>query len=416
MKYSELITIGQQAKSVSGALASCGSTTKNAALQSIAHALVTNSKKIIAANAVDIANGRKNNFSNALLDRLRVDEQRISAIAAGISAVSALPDPIGDVIDGWILPNGLAVQKIRVPLGVICIIFESRPNVTADAAALCLKSGNVAILRGGKEALNTNIEIVNTMRQALSSCNLPEDWIQLVTTTDRAAVGELLRLNQFIDVVIPRGGAGLIKTVVESSTIPVIETGTGVCHTFIDASADSEMALAIAINAKVSRPAVCNAMETLLIHRDIADQFMPKLIAAMFANTVELRGCGRSLQYDNRIIPATGADWAAEFLDLILAIKIVDGLDEAIDHINEYSTKHSEAIISNDYINISRFQREIDAAVVYVNASTRFTDGYEFGFGAEIGISTQKLHARGPMGLKELTSIKYLINGNGQTR
>ena len=416
MKYSELITIGRQAKSVSGILATCGTDKKNIALQSIANALVINSHKIIAANAIDIANGVKSDFSNVLLDRLRVDEQRICAIAAGITAVSSLPDPIGDIVEGWTLANGLTVQKIRVPLGVICIIFESRPNVTADAAALCLKSGNVAILRGGKEALNTNIEIVNTMRQALCHCNLPQDLIQLVTTTDHAAVSELLRLNQFIDVVIPRGGAGLIKTVVENSSIPVIETGTGVCHTFVDASADCAMALAITINAKVSRPAVCNAMETLLIHRDIADQFMPIIIEAMFASAVELRGCERAKEYDNRIKPATETDWAAEFLDLVLAVKIVDSLTEAIAHITEYSTKHSEAIISNDYINITRFQREIDAAVVYANASTRFTDGYEFGFGAEIGISTQKLHARGPMGLKELTSIKYLINGNGQTR
>ncbi|MFA6076012.1 MAG: glutamate-5-semialdehyde dehydrogenase [Negativicutes bacterium] len=416
MKYFELTAIGQRAKKVSGTLAICGTDTKNAALHCIADSLITNAQKIIAANAVDVDNGRTRNFSKALLDRLCIDEQRIRAIADGIRKVSELPDPIGDIVEGWTLPNNLEIRKVRVPLGVICIIFESRPNVTADAAALCLKSGNVAILRGGKEAINTNVEIVNAMRAALASCDLPEDYIQLVTTTDRAAVHELLRLNQFIDVVIPRGGAGLIKMVLENSSIPVIETGTGVCHTFVDSSADLTMALAIAINAKVSRPAVCNAMETLLIHCDIADKFMPQLIDAMLENAVELRGCARSKQYNDRIKLATSDDWAAEFLDLILAVKIVDNVDEAIAHIDKYSTGHSEAIITNDYFNAQRFQREIDAAAVYVNASTRFTDGCEFGFGAEIGISTQKLHARGPMGLKELTSIKYLINGSGQIR
>ena len=416
MNCSKLNVIGQRAKKVSATLATLGTARKNAALQSIAAALIENAGKIIVANAADMAKGRTNNFSDALLDRLFLDERRVHSIAASITTVIDLADPIGDIIEGWTLPNRLEIRKTRVPLGVIGIIYEARPNVTVDAAALCLKSGNVVILRGGKEALNTNVEIVNIMRAALGCCGLPEDFIQLITTTDRADVLDLLRLSQFVDVIIPRGGAGLIKMVLENSTIPVIETGTGVCHTFVDASADCPMALAIALNAKVSRPAVCNAMETLLVHRDIAVVFLPQLIEAMFANAVELRGCAKTLLFNPTIKPATVADWSAEYLDLILAVKIVDNIDAAILHISEYSTKHSEAIITNDYCNAGRFQHEVDAAVVYVNASTRFTDGSEFGFGAEIGISTQKLHARGPMGLKELTSIKYLINGNGQTR
>lgn len=416
MKVNEIVEIGKRAQAVSNFLANCDTARKNIALNCIADALIVATPLIITANNIDIQNGMKQNLSNALLDRLRLTESRIESMAAGIRAISKLPDPVGDIIDGWTLPNKLEIRKIRVPLGVVCIIYESRPNVTADAAALCLKSGNVVVLRGGSDAINTNREIVAVMRQALKSCGLQEDFIQMVSNTDRAAVNELMRLNKYIDVIIPRGGAGLIKNVIENSTVPVIETGTGVCHTFIDADADCAMALAIAINAKISRPAVCNAMETLLVHRDIADLFIPDLITSMHEQHVELRGCSRTQRYDRRVLAASEADWAAEFLDLILAVKIVDNLDDAISHIHSYSTRHSEAIITNNYGNAIRFQREIDAAAVYVNASTRFTDGGEFGFGAEIGISTQKLHARGPMGLKELTSIKYLINGNGQIR
>jgi glutamate-5-semialdehyde dehydrogenase len=355
-------------------------------------------------------------MAKPLIDRLLLNEARITAMAEGLRQIVTLPDPVGETAAGWIRPNGLSISKVHVPLGVIGIIYEARPNVTVDAAGLCLKSGNAVILRGGSEAISSNSAVTAIIAKAAVAAGIPAGAIQLVETTDRQAVTAMLKLNKFIDVIIPRGGAGLIRTVVENSTVPVIETGTGVCHTFIDASADLKMAQDIAFNAKVSRPGVCNAMETLLVHRDIAAASLPDLLERFHQADVELRGCPEVMQYHQAVKPATQEDWAAEFLDLILAVRVVDNLDVALEHIAAYSTRHSEAIVTNDYNNARRFQQEVDAAAVYVNASTRFTDGFEFGFGAEIGISTQKLHARGPMGLPELTSIKYMVNGCGQIR
>jgi len=337
-------------------------------------------------------------------------------MADGLRQVAALPDPVGETVSGWRVPSGLAITKVRVPLGVIGIIYEARPNVTADAAGLCLKAGNAVILRGGSEAFRSNLAVAGVLAAAAERAGAPAGSVQLVETTDRAAVNAMLKLNQYIDVIIPRGGADLIRTVVENSTVPVIETGIGVCHVFVDAAANLAMAQAIAFNAKVSRPGVCNAMETLLVHRAVADAFLPPMLAAFHAAGVEMRGCPAAQSYHPAVKAADEADWATEYLDLILAVRVVDSFDEALAHIAAYGTRHSEAIVTDDLANARRFQAEVDAAAVYVNASTRFTDGLEFGFGAEIGISTQKLHARGPMGLRELTSIKYLVDGTGQTR
>ena len=408
--------MGVLAKQAARSLANCSTTEKNKALLSMAAALETEQERILAANARDIAQGEAKGLSTALLDRLRLTPERIRGMADGLRQVAALPDPVGECLGGMRRPNGLDIQKIRVPFGVIAMIYEARPNVTVDAAGLCLKTGNAVILRGGSEAIESNKILADILIGAASEAGLPAGTIALVETTDREAVNILLKMNRYIDVIIPRGGAGLIRTVVENSTVPVIETGIGICHTYVDESADLTMAADIAFNAKVSRPGVCNSMETLLVHRSVADHLLPDLLERFVKASVEIRGCTETATYHAAVKPATEQDWATEYLDFILSIKVVGSLEEALEHIDRFSTKHSEAIVTRDYANARRFQQEVDAAAVYVNASTRFTDGFEFGFGAEIGISTQKLHARGPMGLVELTSIKYLISGSGQIR
>lgn len=405
-----------EAKAAARKLGSLSTEVKNAALLAMADALEKKAAYVLAENAKDLADGRKNNLKQSYLDRLMLDEKRIGQMAEGLRQTAALPDPIGEGVYSVVRPNGLEIRRIRVPLGVIGIIYEARPNVTADALALCLKSGNAVILRGGSEAIRSNMAVFSVLAEAAEKAGIPQGALQLIEVTDRAAVNVMLHLNGLIDVVIPRGGAGLIKTVVENSSVPVIETGTGVCHTFVDASADLKMAVDIAINAKTTRPAVCNAMETLLVHEAVAGQFLPQMAEAMALKNVELRGCEKCRNIVPDMKEATEEDWSTEYGELILSVKVVKDMDEAIEHINKYNTGHSECIVTSDLNNARRFQREIDAASVYVNASTRFTDGFEFGFGAEIGISTQKLHARGPMGLNELTSTKYVINGEGQIR
>lgn len=417
MEYlAELTDKGRQAKQAARKLATLSTAIKNKGLAAMASALEQHSAVLLAANAIDIQNGKDKGMTASLIDRLMLNEARIAAMAEGLRQIIALPDPIGEVLGMQHRPNGLDIGKMRVPLGVIGIIYEARPNVTVDAAGLCLKSGNACILRGGSEAIHSNTAIVKILTEAGKVAGLPAGTVQLIETTDRQAVNALLKLNQYLDVIIPRGGAGLIKTVVENSTVPVIETGTGVCHTFIDASADVEMAHKIAFNAKVSRPAVCNSMETLLVHQAAAAAVLPALLADYQQAGVELRGCPETRKYHEAVQPATEEDWATEYHDLILSIRIVPDMDTALEHIAAYSTRHSEAIVTSDYANGRRFLQEVDAAAVYINASTRFTDGFEFGFGAEIGISTQKMHARGPMGLPELTSTKYVIYGDGQIR
>lgn len=390
--------------------------TKNNALLAMADALIENKDIILEANLKDMENGKNKGLSISLLDRLMLDEKRIKSMAQGLKDVAALDDPIGEVIKMWKRPNNLKIGQIRVPLGVIGIIYEARPNVTVDAAALCIKSGNAVILRGGSEAINSNTTISKIISEAAEKAGLPKGSINLIENTDREAVNVMLKLNKYIDVLIPRGGAGLINTVVENATVPVIETGVGNCHIFVDESADLARAVDIVINAKTQRPAVCNAMETLLVHKNVASEFLPKIAKKLEVLEVEMRGCPVTESLIKDAKPASEEDWSKEYLDLILAVKVVDSLDDALDHIYKYSTKHSEAILTNNYANSQRFLNEVDSAAVYVNASTRFTDGSEFGFGAEIGISTQKLHARGPMGLKELTSSKYIIYGEGQIR
>lgn len=412
----ELETLGKRAKVAARQLGAASTAQKNQALLTMADRLLTEQDRILAANAADMATGKTKGLSAALLDRLLLTPARIEAMAEGLRQVAALPDPIGECVSGVRRPNGLEIRKVRVPFGVIAMIYEARPNVTVDAAGLCLKTGNAVILRGGSEAIESNKALAAILIEAGRAAGLPDGTVSLIETTDREAVNRLLKLNRYIDVIIPRGGAGLIRTVVENSTVPVIETGIGVCHTFVDESADLEMAADIAFNAKVSRPGVCNAMETLLVHRAVADALLPLLLERYARAGVELRGCPETAARHAAVKPATEEDWATEYHDFILSVKIVEGLDEALDHIDRYSTKHSEAIVTRDYDNARRFQQQVDASTVYVNASTRFTDGFEFGFGAEIGISTQKLHARGPMGLVELTSYKYLVDGNGQIR
>ena len=399
---------------------------KNSALLAMADDLIENKAYILKENAIDLEKGKQKGLSAALLDRLMLNEKRILDMVQGLKQIAALPDPIGEVIKMWKRPNGLQIGQMRVPLGVIGIIYESRPNVTVDATALCIKSGNVVILKGGSEALNSNIAITKIISSSCEKVGLPKGCIDIIDITSREAVNVLLKLNKYLDVIIPRGGAGLIDFVVENSTVPVIQTGKGNCHIYVDKDADLKMAENIIVNAKVQRPAVCNAAETLLVHSDVAKEFIPKAAKHLLELGVELRGCPETLEilkqtnlYKNnstKLIPATNEDWETEFKDLILAVKVVNSLDEAIEHIYKYSTKHSEVIVTNNYSNAQKFLREIDSAAVYVNASTRFTDGFEFGFGGEIGISTQKLHARGPMGLNELTSIKYIIYGEGQIR
>jgi len=411
-----MIKKAKAAKAASRKLAVISTRVKDAALLSMANVLEKRSELILAANAQDLEEGRKKGLKRAYLDRLMLDETRIRAMAEGLRQTAALPDPVGEGEFSTIRPNGLEIRRVRVPLGVIGIIYEARPNVTADAAGLCLKSGNAVILRGGSEALRTNRAIFTLLDKAAEEAGIPVGALQFVEVADHDAVQVMLHFNAYLDVIIPRGGAGLIKTVLENSSVPVLQTGTGICHTFVDASADLAMALSIAVNAKTSRPAVCNAMETLLVHEKVAEAFLPELTAAMLAKKVELRGCVRSCAISPEMKPAAEEDWATEYDDLILSVRVVPDIDEAITHINRYNTGHSETIVTKDLLNAHRFQREVDAAAVYVNASTRFTDGFEFGFGAEIGISTQKLHARGPMGLRELTSTKYLIYGEGQIR
>lgn len=411
-----LNTMGQKAKKAAFELSGLHVTDKNKALRAAAKALTDNEARILAANAVDIENGIKNNMHQGLLDRLKLTSRRIQTMAEGLLQVADLEDPVGEVLSMKKRPNGLVIGTKRVPLGVIGIIFESRPNVTADAFALCFKTGNAVILRGGSDAIHSNTEIVAVINEALKSVGIMSDALQLITDTDRELVKELLRMNEYIDVIIPRGGAGLIQMVIENSTVPVIETGTGNCHIFVDETADFTMALDIIENAKTQRIGVCNACESLVIHEKIAKEFIPLVTDRLKKHNVEIRGDETARACDSRIVPASEEDWGREYLDYIISVKTVSSIDEAVLHINRYNTGHSEAIITNDYQNSQKFLEEIDAACVYVNASTRFTDGFEFGFGAEIGISTQKLHARGPMGLKELTTTKYIVYGNGQVR
>lgn len=404
------------AKKAAGKLAITSTAIKNKAMLAMAQALLDKQEEILAANAIDMENAAAKGMKASMLDRLKLTPERIAGMAEGLEQVAALPDPVGNVVGGSRLANGLTVTKVRVPLGVIGIIYEARPNVTADAVGLCLKSGNAVILKGGSEAMQSNLTIAKVLSDAAEAVGIPEGCVQFVDTSDRQAVTDLIHMNGLVDVVIPRGGAGLIKTVVMNATVPVIETGAGVCHTFIDASADVEMAMKICYNAKVQRPSVCNAMETLLVHKDAAEKFMPPMLERYFEAGVEIRGDERVQAFSDKVVPVTEEDWSTEYGDLRLSVKIVDSLEEAMEHIAKYTTYHSECIVTEDYKNARTFQLGVDAAAVYVNASTRFTDGFEFGFGAEIGISTQKLHARGPMALPELTSTKYLINGNGQVR
>ncbi len=412
----ELIQKGTAAKNASFKLMNLSQTTKSNVLKAIADALVENTDYLINENAKDIANAKAKGISDAMLDRLSVNAKRIADMADGVRSVEALQDPIGEVTYMTKRPNGLMIGQKRVPLGVIAIIYEARPNVTVDAAALCIKTSNAVILRGGSEAINSNKALMSVMQKAAYAAGLPEGSISLIEDTSRQTATELMRLKDYIDVLIPRGGAGLIKSVVENATVPVIETGTGNCHVYVDGDCDFKMAENIVINAKTSRPSVCNAEETLLVDKSIAKEFLPGMLKKLSDLNVEIRGCEQTLQIYQDAVPATEEDWYKEYNDYIIAVKVVDGIDEAIAHINKYNTKHSEAIVTNNYAKANRFLNEIDAAAVYVNASTRFTDGFEFGFGAEIGISTQKIHARGPMGLKELTTLKYIIYGDGQVR
>ena len=408
--------MGARAKEAARKLAVAGSQ-KDVALEAIAQALVRDCDKILEANRIDLEQGEKNGLTAALLDRLALTEQRIQGMANGVRQVKALPDPIGQVLEGSVRPNGLSITKVRVPLGVIGIIYEARPNVTADAAALCLKSGNAVILRGGKEAIHSNTCIAQVMRDALAQTDIPVDSIQLVQDTTRQSSIDLMNLTDYLDVLIPRGGAGLIRAVVEQAHVPVIETGVGNCHVYVDKDADLDMAAEIIYNAKTSRPSVCNAIETILIHQDVAKQALPKIKKRLDEKQVQLRGCEKTRAIlGDSVIPATQEDWSKEFLDYILAVKVVDSLDEALQHIARYSSGHSECIVTENYAAARAFTSQVDSAAVYVNASTRFTDGGEFGLGAEIGISTQKQHARGPMGINELTSMKFIIQGDGQIR
>ena len=414
--YELVKTKAAAAKKAAAKLAVTSTAVKNKALLAMAQALLDKQEEILAANAIDMERAAAKGMKSSMLDRLKLTEARIEGMADGLRQVANLPDPVGNVLDGKTLANGLTITKVRVPLGVIGIIYEARPNVTADAAGLCLKSGNAVVLKGGSEAMESNKAVAGILSEAATAAGMPEGAIQFIDTSDRQAVQDLIHLNGLVDVVIPRGGAGLIKMVVMNATVPVIETGAGVCHTYVDASADVEMAVKIAYNAKVQRPSVCNAMETLLVHKDAAAKFMPAMLAKYAEAGVEIRGDENVQSFDKAVVPVTEEDWATEYGDLRLSVKIVDSIEEAMEHIARFGTGHSECIVTNDYSQAQLFQKTVDAAAVYVNASTRFTDGNEFGFGAEIGISTQKLHARGPMALPELTSTKYLICGNGQVR
>ena len=415
MSYME--TLGRNAKESAPILAAASTKLKNDALEKIANALISSTDKILEANAKDLEAAAENNMKQSMQDRLRLSEERIKGIAKGVRELIAMEDPVGKVESGSIRPNGLQILKTKVPLGVIGMIFESRPNVTVDAAVLCLKSGNAVILRGGKEAINSSICLAKIMREAVKSAGLPENCIQLVEDTSREIAAEMMKLTDYIDVLIPRGGAGLIHAVCEQAKVPVIQTGVGNCHLYVDDSADIEMAVSITDNAKTQRPSVCNAIETLLVHKDIAKEALPRINEKLQTKNVELIGCPETVAIlGNQITPATESDWSKEYLDYKLAVKVVNSLEEAIEHIALYSTGHSESIITSNYNRARKFTSSVDSAAVYVNASTRFTDGGQFGLGAEIGISTQKLHARGPMGINELTSTKFIILGDGQIR
>jgi len=412
----EVLEKAKLAKAAAFKLANIPTEIKNKALEEMAKALEAGEKDILEANNVDIEAAQKKEMNRTLIDRLSLDGKRITDIIEGIKTVIELPDPVGHIIAKWQRPNGLEIMKRRVPLGVIGIVYESRPNVTVDSAVLCLKSGNATILRGGSDAINTNMILTKLISEAAEKVGFPLGAINLIESTDRESVTEMLKLDKYIDVIIPRGGAGLIKHTMENSTIPVIQTGEGNCHAYVEKTADQKKALEIVVNAKCQRPSVCNAIETLLVDGSIAKEFLPMIFKKLKELHVEIRGDEKAKAIDPSIKSATEDDWKTEYLALILAVKVVAGTDEAIKHINTYGTRHSETIITNDKAKAKMFTDEVDAAAVYVNASTRFTDGGEFGFGAEIGISTQKLHARGPMGLPELTSYKYIIHGNGQVR
>ncbi len=406
----------KEAKAAARALARLGSGVKNRALLLMAERLEAGKEGLQAANRKDLAAAKDRGLSDAMIDRLRLDHARIGAMATGLREVAELPDPVGEVMRMWKRPNNLQIGKVRVPIGVIGIIYESRPNVTADAASLCLKAGNAVVLRGGSEAIHSNGAIAEILAEAARDSGVPEGALQFIDRTDREAVMHLLKMDRHVDLIIPRGGEGLIRTVCENSTIPVIKHDKGVCHTYIDRNADEEMALSIAMNAKCQRPGVCNAMETLLIHEATAETLLPELGRRLIAAGVEIRGCPKTRRLVPESVEATEADWHTEYNDLILSVRVVTSLAEATDHIHQYGSQHSEAIVTRDYERARCFLEEVDASAVYVNASTRFTDGYEFGFGAEIGISTNRLHARGPMGLEELTSYKFIILGDGQIR
>ncbi|MBE6853160.1 MAG: glutamate-5-semialdehyde dehydrogenase [Ruminococcus sp.] len=409
--------LGANAKAAEKSIATASTMKKNTALREIANALIENTELIIGQNKLDLDKAKENNISVVMQDRLMLNADRIKNIADCVLKIIDLDDVVGNIEYGAVRPNGLKISKVRVPLGVIGIIFESRPNVTVDAATLCMKAGNAVILRGGKEAVNSNRCLTEIMRKAVAKAGFPEDIIQLVTDTSRESANEMMKMNKYLDVLIPRGGAGLINAVVANATVPVIETGVGNCHVYVDASANTDMAVNIADNGKTQRPSVCNAIENLIVHKDAAERFLPAIKERFDKHSVVILGCERTKAIlGDCVLPATEEDYATEFLDYKISVKVVDSIDEAIDHISRYTTHHSECIVTESLSSAEKFRSEVDAAAVYVNASTRFTDGSEFGFGAEIGISTQKLHARGPMGLKELTSVKYLITGNGQIR
>lgn len=408
--------LGINAKEAEKTLMVASSEKKNQALKKIAEGLIENTDKIIEANKVDLENGEKNGMAKSMLDRLKLDKVRIEGMAKGVLDVATLPEPVGRILSATERPNGLRIEKVSTPIGVIAVIFEARPNVTSDAAALCLKSGNTVILRGGKEAINSNKTIAKVMRQAVKEAGMPEDVIQLVEDTSRESANELMKMNEYVDVLIPRGGAGLIQAVVKNATVPVIETGVGNCHIYIDKNADLKKAVDIVFNAKTSRPSVCNAAESLLIHKDIAKEALVAIKNKLDEKDVTLVGDSKAREIIPDMEKATDADWATEYLDYKMSVKIVDSVEEAIDHIYKYSTGHSECIVTENAGTAEKFMNQVDSAAVYLNASTRFTDGGEFGFGAEIGISTQKLHARGPIGLPELQSFKYKIYGDGQIR
>ena len=408
--------LGINAKEAEKTLMVASSEKKNQALKKIAEGLIENTDKIIEANKVDLENGEKNGMAKSMLDRLKLDKERIEGMAKGVLDVATLPEPVGRILSATERPNGLRIEKVSTPIGVIAVIFEARPNVTSDAAALCLKSGNTVILRGGKEAINSNKTIAKVMRQAVKEAGMPEDVIQLVEDTSRESANELMKMHEYVDVLIPRGGAGLIQAVVKNATVPVIETGVGNCHIYIDKNADLKKAVDIVFNAKTSRPSVCNAAESLLIHKDIAKEALVAIKNKLDEKDVTLVGDSKAREIIPDMEKATDADWATEYLDYKMSVKIVDSVEEAIDHIYKYSTGHSECIVTENAGTAEKFMNQVDSAAVYLNASTRFTDGGEFGFGAEIGISTQKLHARGPIGLPELQSFKYKIYGDGQIR